>query len=83
VKPKVAMFITVLLLILVCFYGATNIQYQQRMQLEAIKQILATTKKELKTIQNQVYEQEIWLAEIQADIWNLQKQDEAFARRWR
>lgn len=82
-RLKGNMIIAVLLLILVCFYGVTDIQHQQRLQFEAMKKSLARTKQELKTIQSQVYEQETWLAEVQADIWNLQLQDEAFARRWR
>jgi len=82
-RLKGYMIIAVLLLILVCFYGITDIQHQQRLQLEVVKKSLARTKQELKTIQSQVYEQETWLAEVQADIWNLQLQDEALARRWR
>ncbi len=57
--------------------------YQQQKRFEDLNKSLAVTRQELITTQGQIYEQDTWLAEIQADIWNLEKQDEAFAYRWR
>jgi len=39
--------------------------------------------KNLPELEQQVKENSTHLAEIQADIWNLQAQDEAFTLRWR
>jgi uncharacterized protein YoxC len=72
-------YIGLIVLAIFAFILSTEIQDRAK----ALNATLAETKQELETIQVQVYEQETWLAELQADVWNLQFQDEAFANLWR
>lgn len=54
-----------------------NTQNNQ-LQVRELNAELAAIKQELSMVKDQVYEQDRWLAELQADVWSLQAQDEAF-----
>ena len=55
------------------FYYLVNNLTDKQQQLNAAKN-------EIAIVEAQVNEQQTWLAEIQADIWDLQAQDEAFSK---
>lgn len=82
-KLKIIIFAVIFILLLVVVIALSAIvvdnYQQQQKRVEALNKSIVETRQQLKTTRSQVYEQDTWLAEIQADIWSLQKQDEAFA----